>query len=81
MLNITDKKIYMDDGSFLKKIECPKNISASDLNIQTNNRLFCNQCEKNIIDAQAISEENLVKVLKEDKSTCLNSIIVWRFNC
>ena len=71
MLNITDKKIYMDDGSFLKKIECPKNISASDLNTQSNNRLFCNQCEKNIIDAQSISEDNLIKILKEDKNTCL----------
>ena len=71
MLNITDKKIYMDDGSFLKKIECPKNISASDLNTQPDNKLFCNQCEKNIIDAQAISEDNLIKLLKEDKNTCV----------
>ena len=71
LLNIIDKNIYMDDGHFLKKIECPKNISASDLNTQSNNRLFCNQCEKNIIDAQVISEDNLVKVLKEGKNTCL----------
>ena len=71
LLNIIDKNIYMDDGSFLKKIECPKKISASDLNTHPDNNLFCNQCEKNIIDAQAISEDNLVKVLKEDKSTCL----------
>ena len=38
LLNIIDKNIYMDDGSFLKKIECPKNISASDLSTQSNNR-------------------------------------------
>ena len=61
----------MDDGSFLKKIECPKNILASDLNTQPDNKLFCNQCEKNIIDAQAISEDNLTKLLKEDKNTCV----------
>ena len=71
LLNIIDKNIYMDDGSFLKKIECPKNISASDLSTQPDNKLFCNQCEKSIIDAQAISEDKLVKVLKEDKNTCL----------
>ena len=71
MLNVIDKKIYTDDGSFLKKIECPKNISASDLNSQPDNKLFCNQCEKSIIDAQAISEDNLVKALKEDKNTCV----------
>ena len=71
LLNIIDKNIYTDDGSFLKKIECPKNISVSDLNTQSNNRLLCNQCEKNIIDAQVISEDNLIKVLKEDKNTCL----------
>ena len=71
LLNIIDKNIYMDDGSFLKKIECSKKISASDLNIQPDNKLFCNQCEKSIIDAQAISEDKLVKVLKEDKNACL----------
>ena len=71
LLNVIDKKIYTDDGSFLKKIECPKNISASDLNTQSDNKLFCNQCEKNIIDAQSISEDNLVKALKEDKNTCV----------
>ena len=71
LLNIIGKNIYMDDGSFLKKIECPKNISASDLNIHPDKKLFCIQCEKSIIDVQAISEENLVKVLKEDKNTCL----------
>ena len=71
LLNIVNKEIYTDDGFFLKKIECPKNISATDLNIQTNNKLICNECEKNIIDAQAISEDKLIKILKEDKSTCL----------
>jgi len=71
LLNVINKKIYTDDGSFLKKIECPKKISASDLYTQPNNKLFCNQCKKSIIDAQAISEVNLVKVLKEDKNTCL----------
>jgi len=71
LLNVIDKKIYTDGGGFLKKIECPKNISASDLNTQPNNRLFCNKCEKNIIDAQSISENNLIKILKEDKNTCL----------
>ena len=71
LLNIIDKNIYMDDGSFLKKIECPKNISASDLGAQPDNKLFCNQCEKSIIDAQATSEDNLTRLLKEDKNTCL----------
>jgi len=71
LLNVIDKKIYMDDGRLLKKIECPKNIVASDLNTQPNNKLFCNQCEKNIIDAQAISEDNLTKLLNEDKNTCV----------
>ena len=30
--------------------------------------MFCNQCEKSIIDAQATSEDNLTKLLKEDKN-------------
>jgi hypothetical protein len=31
MLNIIDKKIFTQEGKYLKTIQCPKKISASDL--------------------------------------------------
>ena len=71
MLNIIDKKIFTQEGKYLKTIKCPKKISASDLEQKDEQTLYCNNCEKDIIDTQHISETELVNILKKNKDTCL----------
>jgi len=71
MLNIIDKKIFTQEGKYLKTIECPKKISASNLEQKDEQTLYCDNCEKNIIDTQYILEKELVNILKENKETCL----------
>ena len=71
MLNIIDKKIYTKEGEYLKTIQCPKKISASDLEQKNKQTLYCNKCEKDIIDTQYTSEKELIKILKKNKNTCL----------
>ena len=71
MLNIIDKKIFTQEGKYLKTIECPNKISAGDLEQKDEQTLYCNNCEKDIIDTQYISEKELVKILKKNKDTCL----------
>ena len=71
MLNIIDKKIYTKEGEYLKTIQCPKKISASDLEQKNEQTLYCNKCEKDIIDTQYTSEKELIKILKKNKNTCL----------
>ena len=46
-------------------------ISASDLEQKDEQTLYCDNCEKNIIDTQYILEKELVNILKENKETCL----------
>ena len=71
MLNIIDRKIFTQEGKYLKTIQCPKKILASDLEQKDTQTLYCNNCEKDIIDTQYISEKELVKILKKNKDTCL----------
>ena len=71
MLKIANKKIFTQEGKYLKTIQCPKKISASDLEQKDEQTLYCNNCEKDIIDTQYISEKGLVNILKKNKDTCL----------
>ena len=71
MLNIVGKKIFNQEGEYLKTIECPKKISSIDLEIKDEQTLYCNNCKKDIIDTQYISEKELIKILKKNKDTCL----------
>ena len=71
MLNIIDKKIFTQEGKYLKTIQCPKKISASDFEQKNQQTLYCNNCEKDIIDTQYTSENELINILKKNKDTCL----------
>ena len=71
MLKIANKKIFTQEGKYLKTIECTKKISASDLEQKDEQTRYCNNCEKEIIDTQYISEKELVNILKKNKDTCL----------
>ena len=71
MLKIANKKIFTQEGKYLKTIQCPKKISASDLEQKNQQTLYCNNCEKDIIDTQYISEKELVNILKKNKDSCL----------
>ena len=71
MLNIIDEKIFTQEGEYLKTIQCPKKISASDLEQKDEQTLYCNNCEKVIMDTEYLSEKELVNILKKNKDTCL----------
>lgn len=71
MLNIIDKKIFTQEGEYLKTIQCPKKILASDLEQKDEQNLYCNNCEKVIMDTEYLSEKELVNILKKNKDTCL----------
>ncbi len=71
MLKIIDKDIFTEKGELLKTIDCPKKVSLKDLMKNKDKSLYCKNCEKNIIDTEYMSEENLINILKKDKNTCL----------
>jgi len=71
LLTIKNKKIYSDKGVLLKTISCLKKVSYSSLVRKTDKHMLCSSCQKNLIDTDNISEEELVDTLKKDKDTCL----------
>ena len=71
MLNIIDRKIFTNEGEYLKSINCPKNVSIKDLTIEKNKSFYCKNCEKSILDTDYISEDKLIDKLKKDKNICL----------
>ena len=71
MLTVKNKKIYAENGSFLKKIDCPKKITVSDLQNQSDKKLLCKSCNQNILDTEYMSEKELCQILEKDKNTCL----------
>ena len=71
MLNIIDKKIFTKEGEYLKSVNCPKKVSIKDLKKEKDKSLYCNNCEKSIVDTDYISENKLIAILKKDKNICL----------
>ena len=71
MLTIKDKSIFSDDGTLLKVVDCPKNVSGSDL-IQTSyNQFHCDGCEKQVVATDYLSEPAIIQLLADTPDTCL----------
>ena len=71
MLTVKDSNIYKDEGVLLKTIHCPKKASYSSLIRKTNKHILCSSCDKNLLNTDHVSEEELIDTLTKDKDTCL----------
>jgi hypothetical protein len=71
LLTVKDSNIYSDKGVFLKTIHCPKKIAYSSLIRKTDKRILCSTCDKNLLNTDNVSEEELIETLTKDKDTCL----------
>ena len=71
MLTIKDKTIFDSDGTLLKVIDCPKDVSASGLTPISDIEFHCDGCSKNVVATDLLSEAAIVKLLAEAPDTCL----------
>ena len=71
MLTIKDKSIYADDGNLLKIIDCPKNVSDSDLKQTSDHEFHCDGCAKQVVATDYLSEPTIVQLLADNPKTCL----------
>jgi hypothetical protein len=71
MFIIKDKNIFTEDGLFLKKIDCPKKATVKDLIKETDKKLLCNSCKKNVLETEYMSEIEIRETLEKDQTTCL----------
>ena len=71
MLTIKDKRIFADDGTLLKVIDCPKNVGDSDLTQISDHKFHCRNCKKQVISTDFLSEQEVTQLLRDAPNTCL----------
>ena len=68
---IKNKKIYAANGDLLKEIHCPKKVSIDELTRNNRVSFNCNLCEKEVLDTDHLSGQELEKILRDNPETCL----------
>lgn len=63
--------LYSEDGTWLKKIECPKDVQSKDLQRSSETLLRCEKCSHSVYDTDLMSETDLVALLKRQPDVCL----------
>ena len=71
MFTIKNKKIYADDGTYLKTINCPLNVSHQDLHQISETRFSCEKCAKEVVQTDFLSEDEITVLLTTNPRTCL----------
>lgn len=70
-INLETKKLFTEDGIFLKQLSCPKKIGSSQLLEQGPGKLKCTSCNEEILDTADLDENELVKILEINPLQCL----------
>ena len=71
MFTIKNKSIFANDGTFLKTIDCPKNVNRSNLAQTSDHEFHCNSCHKTVIETDLLSEQEITQLLQVAPDTCL----------
>lgn len=70
--NPVSKKLFTDDGEFIKKLYCPYQLKWDLLKLLPDQRSrLCSLCEKPVIDTNHYDEAHLKRLLEERPDTCL----------
>ena len=72
IINLKTKSLYTDKGEFLKKVECPNDVSEQDLiDSKTNLKIKnCTHCDKGIYKTDNLTDEELKELVRNDPNIC-----------
>jgi len=68
---IKNEKLYSNTGQLLKTISCPKSALIDNLQRRNQFEMNCELCNRQVLDADQFSENELETILKENPDTCL----------
>ena len=71
MLTINQNRIYTEDGTWLKTINCPSNVSDQDLHQISETKLSCEKCAKEVVQTDFLTEDEIIDLLTTNPDTCL----------
>jgi hypothetical protein len=69
--NPLTKVIYTDSGELIKTISCPHKVGWDNLEATTLTTRKCTFCEHSILDTAALTDEELLKTVRQNPNTCL----------
>lgn len=70
-LDLNTKELFTDEGNFLKVLECPKKVQASELKKLSADSYKCSFCDHIILETAGLTDEQLQQILKKDPQQCL----------
>jgi hypothetical protein len=70
-INPSNKEIYTDSGTFLKRLHCPIGVMWNHMKENGSNTRMCSGCEKTIHDTEHLSDAELEYLLTNDPQACL----------
>ena len=65
------KVIYTDKDEFVKKMNCPYKMSWDKLEATNSTSRKCANCDHLIINTELLTENDLLKIVKQNPDTCL----------
>ena len=70
-LNPSNKELYTDSGTFLKRLHCPVNAKWKDMRVNGANTRLCSVCDKTIHETAHLTDADLQKLISNDPQACL----------
>ena len=71
MLKIKNQKIYAADGTYLKTISCPLNVTEQDLHQISETKFSCEKCAREVVQTDFLTEDEIIDLLTMNPDTCL----------
>lgn len=71
--NIENSDLYGPDGSFIKKVFCPKAVDFNQLIVNEGDKEFrsCLSCGDKLLDLDAVDVDEAIRILSEDETICV----------
>ena len=69
--NPLTKDVYTDKGEFVKTMNCPYKMSWDNLETTNSTMRKCANCDHLILDTEGITDEELLKIVRQNPETCL----------
>ncbi len=69
---IDTKELYTDNGVFVKKMHCPREVDWDNIQPGKNDlERRCNHCNKSVLNADFLSDDEVLFLLNKRPETCL----------
>ena len=65
-INPSNKELYTDSGTFLKRLQCPVSVMWKNMTENGSNTRACSHCDKTIHDTELLRDAEIEHLLEKD---------------